>query len=110
LYYFCHVLFPLVWSWKRVNDRVGKNGSYIKIICKAMKRIIPVLLFSLFLSVLLLYSSVLLADAPPDPGGDPGGIGTPVGGGSPIGSGIFILLSLASLYGMKRLKSIRKKI
>jgi hypothetical protein len=73
-----------------------------------MKRVIPILIFYLILSVLMLYSGSLLADAPPDPGGDPGGIGTPVGGGSPVGSGIFILLSLASIYGMKKLKSIRR--
>lgn len=73
-----------------------------------MKRIIPVLLFSLVISVLLLYSGVLLADAPPDPGGDPGGIGTPVGGGSPVGSGLIIMLSLAASYGGLKMFQKRK--
>jgi hypothetical protein len=66
---------------------------------KAMKKIITRAVLVILFSGLIMFSSTLLADAPPDPGGDPGGIGTPVGGGSPIGSGLIIMLSLAATYG-----------
>jgi hypothetical protein len=74
-----------------------------------MKIIISrVFLVLLFISLLAI-SNLLFADAPPDPGGDPGGIGTPVGGGSPIGSGLIIMLSLAASYGSLKIFHKRKK-
>ncbi|MFU8842515.1 MAG: hypothetical protein ACNA7V_01760 [Bacteroidales bacterium] len=58
------------------------------------------ILLLIFLFVLV---NGLFADAPPDPGGDPGGIGTPVGGGSPLGGGLFMLLAMGFFYGIKRI-------
>ncbi|MCF8368711.1 MAG: hypothetical protein K9G76_06685 [Bacteroidales bacterium] len=57
-----------------------------------------------FLGITLL---TVMADAPPDPGGDPTG-GNPVGGGSPIGGSFLIMLSLAIGYSVKRIWEIRK--
>jgi hypothetical protein len=57
----------------------------------------------LLLIFLLVLIQGIFADAPPDPGGDPGGIGTPVGGGSPLGSGLFMLLAMGLFYGLKKI-------
>jgi hypothetical protein len=57
----------------------------------------------LLMFFIFVFVSGAFADAPPDPGGDPGGIGTPVGGGSPIGGGLITLLTMGFLYGMKRI-------
>lgn len=73
-----------------------------------MKKIVKGFSISIFVFILL-FTTQLFADAPPDPGGDPTG-GTPVGGGSPIGGGLFILLSLGIMYGTRKFISIRKKI
>jgi len=74
-----------------------------------MKIIISRIFLVLLFTGLFMISNLLLADAPPDPGGDPGGIGTPVGGGSPIGSGLVIMLSLAASYGGLKLFQKGKK-
>lgn len=68
----------------------------------------------LFPLILLLFMFVpffvpeLLADAPPDPGGDPTG-GTPVGGGSPIGGGLIMLMTMGIVYGIRKYYNIIKK-
>ena len=73
-----------------------------------MKKIIVKLLpLSVFL-IMLLFSTSLFADNPPDPGGGP--TGDPVGGGSPIGGGLFMLITMAIAYGGKKFYDIRKKI
>ena len=55
-------------------------------------------------------ATIGLADAPPDPGGDPGTSGgTPVGGGSPIGGGFLITMVLAAVYGTRKTFILRKK-
>ncbi|MCF8367651.1 MAG: hypothetical protein K9G76_01320 [Bacteroidales bacterium] len=52
--------------------------------------------FILLVGILLIFVIPVLADAPPDPGGDPTG-GNPVGGGSPIGGGLLTFI-IASIY------------
>jgi hypothetical protein len=55
------------------------------------------------------YTNTVLADAPPDPGGGPGGGDGPVGGGSPIGSGLLMLLGMGLFYGIKNIRNFFKK-
>ncbi|MEJ5302015.1 MAG: hypothetical protein HPY80_05800 [Bacteroidales bacterium] len=43
-------------------------------------------------------------------GGAPGSGNTPVGGSAPIGSGIALLISLAAMYGSKKVFDARKKL
>jgi hypothetical protein len=50
----------------------------------------------------ILLSIPAIADAPPDPGGDPGGIGTPVGGGVPIDGGLLALLIAGVVYASRK--------
>ncbi len=66
-----------------------------------MKKGIKHILLSL--SFILLTSTAMLAQGPPDPPEDPGDGGGPVGGGAPIGSGIGILLILGAAYGGRKL-------
>jgi len=74
-----------------------------------MKKVVKNIVATLVLVAFLMISGTVLADAPPDPGGDPGtGGGTPVGG-SPIGGGIAILLSLGAAYGSKKIYNLRKE-
>jgi len=54
------------------------------------------------ITVLMISSTVLLAQGPPDPPDDPNTGGGPVGGGAPIGSGIAILLTLGAAYGGRK--------
>lgn len=58
----------------------------------------------------LMLSFVSFADAPPDPGGGPGGGDPPVGGGSPINGGTVFMLVLSLVYGIKRLYDSRNKL
>ena len=66
------------------------------------------------LLMLLVCTPVLInqvfADAPPDPGGGPGGGDGPVGGGSPVGGGLFLLISLGTAYGFRKFLDSRKKL
>jgi hypothetical protein len=60
--------------------------------------------------MILALATIGFADAPPDPGGDPGtGGGTPVGGGSPIGSGFIITMTLAMAYGSRKVFMVEKE-
>jgi len=52
--------------------------------------------------------SAVFADAPPEPGGGPGGGNGPVGGGSPVGSSLAILFCLGIAYGIKKVRNICK--
>lgn len=67
-----------------------------------------------FISVILvflfvpMFVSKVFADAPPDPGGGPGGGAGPVGGGAPIGGGLIVLLSMGAVYGMKKVYKLYK--
>lgn len=68
-----------------------------------MKKKILSLLFTFTLG------TILFAQAPPSPPGDPGSGNTPVGGGAaPVGSGIVLLLALGAGYGTKRIYDSRK--
>jgi len=69
-----------------------------------MKRI--VILTLILVGLVVFYSIPVLADQPPDPGGDPTG-GNPVGGGSPLGGGMITFLIAALYYGVK--KAIKAK-
>lgn len=65
--------------------------------------------FFLIIAVLIImFVFPAMADAPPDPGGDPTG-GTPVGGGSPIGGGLLTFLIAGFIYGMRRLLTYKRK-
>ena len=55
-----------------------------------------------FIIAFTISSTVLLAQGPPEPPGDPGTGGGPVGGNAPIGGGIAILLSLGAAYGGRK--------
>ena len=49
-----------------------------------------------------------LADAPPDPGGDPNtGGGTPVGG-APVGGGLIAMALYGALYGISKMRTFIK--
>ena len=43
-------------------------------------------------------------------GGAPGSGNTPVGGSAPIGGGIALLISMAAMYGSKKVFEARKKL
>jgi len=74
-----------------------------------MKKVISRSFASALLVGFLMISGSVLADAPPDPGGDPNtGGGTPVGG-SPIGGGIIILTTLAMGYGARKVYELRSE-
>lgn len=60
-----------------------------------------------FLTIPFFLSNVL-ADAPPDPGGGPGGGDGPVGGGSPVGSGLVFLISFGIAYGVNKARKMFK--
>lgn len=58
----------------------------------------------------LFVSSLLMAQAPPTPPGNPDGGNTPVGGGAaPLAGGVALLVGLAAGYGAKRVYEARKK-
>jgi len=61
---------------------------------------LPVLLFLFFMI------TNVFADAPPDPGGGPGGGAGPVGGGAPVGGGSFIMAAMGFIYGMQKMISL----
>ncbi|MCB2219686.1 MAG: hypothetical protein KQI35_04760 [Bacteroidetes bacterium] len=66
-----------------------------------MKNHTHVLVILVILIVFMVFP--VMADAPPDPGGDPNtGGGTPVGG-SPIGSGLLTLLLYGMIYGFRKM-------
>jgi hypothetical protein len=72
-------------------------------------------LFITFLSFTLLMcihtSSIAQPGGPPPPpGGGHGGTGNEPAPGAPIGEGIFLLISLAGLYGGKKVYDIRKSM
>lgn len=54
------------------------------------------------LIALLSFSTNVMAQPDPGPGGDPGGGGPPVGGGAPIGGGTWILIVLGIAYAISR--------
>ncbi len=70
----------------------------------------------LLLAFLITLSITLMAQAPPAPpstgnsGGTNGFVGGPTGSGAPVGSGTLLLLSLASLYGGKKVYNMRKSL
>jgi hypothetical protein len=73
------------------------------------KSIIKIAVLS-FLICSPFFVSLSFADAPPDPGGGPGGGDGPVGGGSPIGGGLTILFALGAAYSGKKIFNARKKL
>ncbi|MEI6900506.1 MAG: hypothetical protein WCL00_11560 [Bacteroidota bacterium] len=66
-----------------------------------MKKILFTLIF---LTGLLIHGGL---NAQPDPRGAPGPGNTPLGGGpsAPLDGGLFLLLSMASAYGIKKFRS-----
>lgn len=64
---------------------------------RANRKVILALLF-----FLVFVAGTVLADAPPDPGGGPGGGDGPVGGGSPVDGGSLMFLVYGLLYLGKR--------
>ncbi|MBN1340195.1 MAG: hypothetical protein JXA03_12775 [Bacteroidales bacterium] len=51
---------------------------------------------------LLLSTSIIRADEPPNPGGGPGSGDLPVGGSSPLGGGLIILVTLGAGYSLRK--------
>ncbi len=65
------------------------------------------------LLILILFFSLNISsfgDAPPDPGGGPGGGAGPVGGGAPLGGGLLFLLTMSFGLGIKKIYLARKKL
>lgn len=65
------------------------------------------------LTALVFFSFIFFAmgDAPPDPGGGPGGGNGPVGGGSPLNGGLIFLLTLGLGSGIRKFwKSFKHQI
>jgi len=70
-----------------------------------MKKTIFSIAFMLFATVALM--------AQPNPGQNAGGGsvgGAPIGGSAPIGGGIALLISMAAMYGSKKVFDARKKL
>jgi hypothetical protein len=61
----------------------------------------------LLIVMVLIYTVPVLADQPPDPGGEPTN-GTPVGG-SPIGGGFITLMIAGLFYGIQKFRMAYKK-
>ena len=59
------------------------------------------------ISIFCLVSLSSFADLPPDPGSGP--TGDPVGGGAPLGGGLIISMTMAALYGTRKIISFYKK-
>lgn len=75
-----------------------------------MRKIIILLASSFILAISPLIISDVIADEPPDPGGEgPGSGDHPVGGGSPVAGGFIILATLGAAYGVKRIYDFRSK-
>ena len=70
-------------------------------------------LFRLFVAIFVfsMIISTSFADLPPDPGegGGPGSGDQPVGGGSPIGGGLIISMTLAAIYGTRKVVLFQQK-
>ncbi len=65
--------------------------------------------FTVTLLLLIIIAIPVLADAPPDPGGDPNtGGGTPVGG-TPIGGGLFVMAVYGIIYGIAKFRIFIRK-
>jgi len=65
---------------------------------------------SLLLIIGIMLSLNSIAQAPEPPSGGHGQTGNQSGGNAPIGSGLFMLLAMGTIYGIKKAKSIHKKI
>lgn len=74
-----------------------------------MKKQFRILTTFLTLTLLLSISSVSIAQPPP-PGGGHGGTGNEPPAGAPVGEGMFLLISLAGLYGGKKTYDFRKAL
>lgn len=73
-----------------------------------MKKLTTFILACATALFLLLSSSVIMADEPPNPGGGPGSGDLPVGGASPVGSGLVILMTLGSAYLARKVYRAKK--
>jgi len=66
----------------------------------------------LVIIMMVLTTSVLFAQDPPDPNGDgsaPGSGNTPVGGRAAISGGLIVLLTLGAGYGIKKVYYMKAK-
>jgi len=65
----------------------------------------------LVIMMMVLTTSVLFAQGPPDPndGSDPGTDNTPVGGRAAVSGGLIVLLTLGAGYGIKKVYDIKAK-
>ena len=64
-----------------------------------MKKLLKIFIVTLF----ILSSSILVAQNPPNPDGDPNSDGgSELGGNAPIGAGITLLLVLGAAYGGRK--------
>jgi hypothetical protein len=59
--------------------------------------------------LMLIIASTVLADAPPDPGGGPGGGDGPVGGGSPLSGGLIPFFFMSLIYSIRKIKQSFRK-
>ena len=65
----------------------------------------------LVIMMMVLTTSVLFAQGPPDPNGgsDPGTGNTPVGGRAAVSGGLIVLLTLGAGYGIKKVYDMKAK-
>jgi len=77
-----------------------------------MKKYFKLLKFFFALALLFSIHNVSMSQPPPPPGGGHGGSDNqaPLAGGAPVGDGMFLLLSLAGLYGGKKIYDLRKTL
>jgi len=77
-----------------------------------MKIYFKLLKFLFALALLFSVHNVSMSQPPPPPSGGHGldSNQAPMAGGAPIGDGMFLLLSLAGLYGGKKIYDIRKAL
>lgn len=65
----------------------------------------------LVIIMMVLTTSILFAQNPPDPNGgsDPGPGNTPVGGRAAVSGGLIVLLTLGAGYGIKKVYDMKAK-
>lgn len=67
----------------------------------------------LVILMMVLTTTALFAQGPPDPNGDgsaPGSGNTPVGGRAAVSGGLIVLLTLGAGYGVKKVYDMKAKI
>ena len=67
------------------------------------------IILTLFLGLTLSFNAFAQVPPPPPPPPDHGETGNQNGGNAPIGGGLLLLLGLAGVYGVVKLKNFKKE-